>query len=100
MVGAKLAGTLGQPVVIANRGGAGGTTTAAGVAKSDPDGSTDSTSFKTDYDFRSRTLKAFTGRLKPLRTSSSVNSMSARNSIALKTLMSIRICPFFASSQI
>ena len=40
MVGAKLAYTLGQPVVIANRGGAGGTTAAAGVAKSDPDGYT------------------------------------------------------------
>jgi tripartite-type tricarboxylate transporter receptor subunit TctC len=37
MVGAKLADALGQPVVIANRGGAGGTTAAAGVAKSDPD---------------------------------------------------------------
>jgi tripartite-type tricarboxylate transporter receptor subunit TctC len=40
MVGGKLADRLGQPVVIVNRGGAGGTTAAAGVAKSDPDGYT------------------------------------------------------------
>ena len=40
MVGGKLADTLGQPVVIVNRGGAGGTTAAAGVARSDPDGYT------------------------------------------------------------
>jgi tripartite-type tricarboxylate transporter receptor subunit TctC len=40
MVGGKLADGLGQPVVIVNRGGAGGTTAAAGVAKSDPDGYT------------------------------------------------------------
>jgi tripartite-type tricarboxylate transporter receptor subunit TctC len=39
-VGAKLADALGQPVIIVNRGGAGGTTAAAGVAKSDPDGYT------------------------------------------------------------
>ena len=40
MVGAKLADALGQPVIIVNRGGAGGTTAAASVAKSDPDGYT------------------------------------------------------------
>jgi tripartite-type tricarboxylate transporter receptor subunit TctC len=40
MVGNKLADALGQPVIIANRGGAGGTTAAASVAKSDPDGYT------------------------------------------------------------
>jgi tripartite-type tricarboxylate transporter receptor subunit TctC len=40
MVGNKLADALGQPVVIVNRGGAGGTTAAASVAKSDPDGYT------------------------------------------------------------
>jgi tripartite-type tricarboxylate transporter receptor subunit TctC len=39
-VGAKLADALGQPVIIVNRGGAGGTTAAASVAKSDPDGYT------------------------------------------------------------
>jgi tripartite-type tricarboxylate transporter receptor subunit TctC len=40
IIGAKLADALGQPVIIANRGGAGGTTAAAGVAKSEPDGYT------------------------------------------------------------
>jgi len=40
MVGNKLADALSQPVVIVNRGGAGGTTAAASVAKSDPDGYT------------------------------------------------------------
>jgi tripartite-type tricarboxylate transporter receptor subunit TctC len=40
MIGAKLADALGQPVVIVNRGGAAGTTAAAGVAKSEPDGYT------------------------------------------------------------
>jgi tripartite-type tricarboxylate transporter receptor subunit TctC len=40
MIGAKLADALGQPVIIVNRGGAGGTTAAASVAKSDPDGYT------------------------------------------------------------
>jgi tripartite-type tricarboxylate transporter receptor subunit TctC len=39
-VGAKLADALGQPVVIANRGGAGGTIATAGVAKADADGYT------------------------------------------------------------
>ena len=47
-------------------------------------------------DFKLRTLNAFTGRLKPLRLNSSVNSASASVSTALKTLPSIRICPFFA----
>lgn len=40
LVGAKLADALGQAVIIANRGGAGGTTAAAAVARSDPDGYT------------------------------------------------------------
>ena len=40
IIGAKLADALGQTVVISNRGGAGGTTAAAQVAKSDPDGYT------------------------------------------------------------
>jgi len=40
MVGTKLADALGQPVVIVNRGGAAGTTAAAGVAKSEADGYT------------------------------------------------------------
>jgi tripartite-type tricarboxylate transporter receptor subunit TctC len=40
VIGAKLADALGQSVVINNRGGAGGTTAAAQVAKSDPDGYT------------------------------------------------------------
>jgi tripartite-type tricarboxylate transporter receptor subunit TctC len=40
IIGAKLADALGQPVVIVNRGGAGGTTAAAQVAKADPDGYT------------------------------------------------------------
>src|SRR3984893_11010669 len=40
IIGAKLADALAQPVVINNRGGAGGTIAAAAVAKSDPDGYT------------------------------------------------------------
>src|SRR6202163_1904161 len=40
VIGAKLSDALGQPVVINNRGGAGGTTAAAQVAKSDGDGYT------------------------------------------------------------
>ncbi|MBV9971163.1 MAG: tripartite tricarboxylate transporter substrate binding protein, partial [Xanthobacteraceae bacterium] len=40
LIGNKLADALRQPVVIVNRGGAGGTTAAASVAKSDPDGYT------------------------------------------------------------
>src|SRR6266566_7187986 len=40
LVGTKLADALGQSVIIVNRGGAAGTTAAAGVAKSDPDGYT------------------------------------------------------------
>ena len=40
IIGAKLADALGQPVVINNRAGAGGTTAAAQVAKADPDGYT------------------------------------------------------------
>src|SRR5262249_48073252 len=40
IIAAKLADVLGQPVIVVNRGGAAGTTAAAGVAKSDPDGYT------------------------------------------------------------
>jgi len=40
IIGAKLSDALGQSVVINNRGGAGGTTAAAQVAKADPDGYT------------------------------------------------------------
>ncbi len=40
LIGSKLSDALGQPVIINNRGGAGGTTAAAQVAKSDPDGYT------------------------------------------------------------
>src|SRR3954447_9045938 len=39
-VGAKLADALGQPVVINNQGGAGGTIASRGVAKAEPDGYT------------------------------------------------------------
>jgi tripartite-type tricarboxylate transporter receptor subunit TctC len=39
-VGAKLHEAMGQPVVIVNRGGAGGTIASASVAKADPDGYT------------------------------------------------------------
>jgi hypothetical protein len=49
------------------------------------------TGYVEGIDFRLRTLNAFTGRLKPLRLNSSVNSASTRVSTALKTLMSIRI---------
>jgi tripartite-type tricarboxylate transporter receptor subunit TctC len=40
IIAAKLADALGQSVIVANRGGAAGTTAAAGVAKSPPDGYT------------------------------------------------------------
>jgi tripartite-type tricarboxylate transporter receptor subunit TctC len=40
VIGAKLADALGQSVIINNRGGAGGTTAAAQVAKAEPDGYT------------------------------------------------------------
>src|SRR5215831_17397466 len=40
IVGAKLSDAVGQPVVISNRAGAGGTVAAAQVAKSEPDGYT------------------------------------------------------------
>ena len=40
IIAAKLADALGQSVIIVNRGGAAGTTAAAGVAKSEPDGYT------------------------------------------------------------
>jgi tripartite-type tricarboxylate transporter receptor subunit TctC len=40
IIGAKLADALGQPLIVANRGGAAGTTAAASVAKSDGDGYT------------------------------------------------------------
>src|SRR5436190_22721288 len=40
VIGTKLSEALGQQVIIVNRGGAGGTTAAAQVAKSEPDGYT------------------------------------------------------------
>jgi tripartite-type tricarboxylate transporter receptor subunit TctC len=40
LVGARLGAALGQSVVVSNRGGAGGTTAAGAVAKSEPDGYT------------------------------------------------------------
>ncbi|HSV24783.1 MAG TPA: tripartite tricarboxylate transporter substrate binding protein [Xanthobacteraceae bacterium] len=40
IISAKLADAVGQPLIVANRGGAAGTIAAAGVAKSDPDGYT------------------------------------------------------------
>src|SRR5438067_254927 len=40
LIGARLSDAFGQTVLIINRGGAGGTTAAAQVAKSDPDGYT------------------------------------------------------------
>src|ERR1044072_9745127 len=40
LIGSKLSDARGQPVIINNRAGAGGTTAAAQVAKSDPDGYT------------------------------------------------------------
>jgi tripartite-type tricarboxylate transporter receptor subunit TctC len=40
IIGVKLADALGQPLIVANRGGAAGTTAAASVAKSDGDGYT------------------------------------------------------------
>jgi tripartite-type tricarboxylate transporter receptor subunit TctC len=40
VIGGKLSDALGQPVLIVNRAGAGGTTAAAQVAKSEPDGYT------------------------------------------------------------
>src|SRR5258708_10093562 len=40
IIAAKLADAFGQPVIVANRGGAAGTTAAAALAKSDPDGYT------------------------------------------------------------